>query len=340
MAVLSVTALNLADWAKRLDPDGSIAKIGELLHKSNPLIEDIPFIEANGPTSHRTTVRTALPGVAWRLLNAGTAATKSTTSQATESIGILNAWSEVDRDLAELNGNVNAFRLSEATAFIEAMGQEMASTMFYGNAGTDPEEFTGLALRYDDTDATSGQNIIDGAGSGSDNSSIWLIVWGENTVHGIYPKGSKAGLEHEDLGLVTVDLGTTVGGSRMRAYQDHFVWKAGLCVKDWRYCARLANIDISNLGGGSEEDITTGMIKMMHRIPNMSAGKPCFYMNRTCMQFLDLQRRADVAAAGMTYAEVDGKLQPHFRGVPIRVTDALVETETHLTTTAGGGIPA
>jgi hypothetical protein len=50
-------------------------------------------------------------------------------------------------------------------------------------------------------------------------------------------------------------------------------------------------------------------------------------MNRTCFEFLDIQRRADVAAAGMTYSEVDGKIVYDFRGIPIRKVDALLETE-------------
>jgi len=335
MAVLGTNTLTLADWAKRLDPDGKIAKIGELLHVSNPMLDDIPFIEANGPTSHRTTVRTSLPTPTWRLFNQGVAPTKSTTSQATESIGMLEDWIETDKDLAELNGSVGAFRLSELGAHLEGINQEAASTLFYGNAGTDPEEFTGFAPRYNDTDSASfpsGQNIIDGAGSGSDNSSIWLVVWGENTVHGLFPKGSQAGLQHEDLGLQTVHTQAQVAGTKFRAYQDRICWKLGLCVKDWRYAVRFANIDISDLGGGSEENLIKGMIKMLHRIPNLAMGTPRFYMNRTVFQNLDLQRRADVAAAGMTYSDVDGKMMPTFRGIPIRITDALTETEAHVTT--------
>jgi hypothetical protein len=131
--------------------------------------------------------------VAWKLLNQGVQPSKSTTAQIDEAVGIMEAWSEVDRDLAELNGNTSEFRLSEAQAFIEAMNQEMASTLMYGNSSISPEEFTGLAPRYSSLSAANGDNIINAAGSQSDNSSIWLICWGAQTVHGIFPKGSKAG---------------------------------------------------------------------------------------------------------------------------------------------------
>src|SRR3990167_3884012 len=165
MATIGATVLTLADWAKRLDPDGKTPTIVELLSQTNEILLDMLWAEGNLPTGHRTTVRTGLPSVAWRLLNQGIAPSKSRTAQIDEAVGMLEAWSEVDKDLAELNGNIGAFRLSEARAFIEAMNNEMASTLFYGNSGTDPEEFTGLAVRYSDTTASNGQNIVSGAGT-------------------------------------------------------------------------------------------------------------------------------------------------------------------------------
>lgn len=329
MATLNANALGLADFAKRLDPDGKTAAIVELLSQSNPLLQDMVFLEGNLPTGHRTTIRTGLPSVAWRLLNQGVQPSKSTTAQVDEQCGMLEAWSEVDKDLAMLNGNTAAFRLSEAQAFIEAMNQEMASTVFYGNSGTAPEEFTGLAIRYSDVAAVNGQNILDAGGSGADNSSVWLVCWGANTVHGIFPKGSKAGLIHEDLGEVTVETSAGIAGTRMRAYQDHWQWKCGIALKDWRYAVRIGSIDISNLvAKSSAADLIELMIKAIHRIPSMGMGKPVFYMNRSCFQMLDIQRRDDViSGGGLTYQQVDGVAQPSFRGIPVRVVDALVENE-------------
>lgn len=328
MATLGANVLTLVDHAKRQDPDGKIAKIVEMLSQTNELLDDMPFKEGNLPTGHQTTMRTGLPTVAWRLLNQGVQPSKGRTAQSTEQCGMLEAYSEVDKDLAELNGDVGAFRMSEASAFIEAMNQEMASTLFYGNSAVAPEEFTGLAIRYSSLSADNAQNIIVGGGAGSDNSSIWLVGWGEQTVHGIYPKGSKLGLMHEDLGLVTVQDAVGIAGNRLRAYQEHYQWKVGLALKDWRYVVRIANIDISNLSGGSAADIQELMIKAIHRIPYANLGKLCFYMNRTCFQYLDLQRRNDVIAGGqLSYEVVDGKRIPSFRGIPIKVCDALIETE-------------
>lgn len=332
MAVLNNGVATLLDVAKRLDPDGKVPKIVEMLSQKNEILQDMSWMEGNLPTGHRTTMRTGLPAVYWRILNSGVASSKSTTVQADEACGILEAWSEVDQALAELNGNSASFRLSEAEAFLEAMSQECTQTIFYGNGQTSPEEFTGLSIRYSSLSATSGRNVVNAGGTGSDQSSIWLIVWGEQAVCGIYPKGSKAGLVHENLGLQTVTVTAGVGQQRMRAYQDRFVWNAGLAVKDWRYAARVANVDIGALvANSSPPDITAGMIRALHRMPTLTYGRPVFYMNRTVFQFLDIQRRTNViAGGGLTYDNVDGKAEYRFRGIPVRICDQLLETEAQV----------
>ncbi len=330
MATIGNNNLTLADWAKRQDPNSKVAKIVEMLGQTNEILDDQVFVEGNLPTGHRSVIRTGLPDIYWRILNKGVPSSKSTTAQVDEMCGIMEAWSEVDKELAILNGDVSSFRLSEAMAFIEAMNQKAASTIFYGNASLNPEEFTGLAPRYSSLSAANAQNILPAGGSGSDNTSIWLVCWGDQTCHGIFPKGSQAGISHFNHGEVTIQDATGLGTTRLRAFQDQWQWKQGLVLKDWRYVVRIPNIDVSNLvaNSGSQADLINLMIKAMHRLPSLSMGKCAFYMNRTVKQMLDIQRRDDVAGAGMTYVEVDGKLVPNFRGIPIKTVDAILETET------------
>jgi hypothetical protein len=333
MATLGSSVLTLADAAKRQDPGGKSATIAELLNLTNEILDDMPWKEGNLLTGERTTVRTGLPTVAWRLINNGVTPSKSTTVQIDEATGRLEAWSEVDEALAEIQPNLGEFRLSEATPFLEAMSQEFAATLFYGNSDSAPEEFTGLAPRFSDSSGpANAQNIVDGSGSGSDNSSIWLIVWGQNSIFGIYPKSTKAGLMHKDLGLQVVETTAGIAGNRMLAYRDQFVWNCGIALKDWRYVVRIANIDISNLvAKSSAADLYDLMIKAMHRIPNMSAGRAVFYMNRSCRQMLDIQGRDDIiSGGGLTFENKDGKLIPHFRGIPVKICDSLTETESQV----------
>lgn len=342
MATLTSNVLTLSDWAKRLDPDGKVPMIVEMLAQTNEVLTDMLFKEGNLPTGHRTVVRTGLPTVAWRLLNNGITPSKSTTATIDEHVGMLEAWSEVDKDLAELNGNVAAFRMSEAQAFIEAMNQEMAGTVFYGSS-TAPEEFVGLSTRYSDIGSGSpanSANIIDGGGTGTDNTSVWLVVWGENTVHGIFPKGSKAGIVHTDEGLQTIETANGIGGARMRGYRDHWQWKSGIALRDWRYAVRICNIDVSNLTAeSSAANLIKLMIKAIHRIHNLNMGRPAFYMNRTVAQMLDIQRFNIMSGGGggstlnggsIQYSQVDGVWTPAFRGIPVRTVDALLETESRV----------
>lgn len=332
MATLGSGVMTLLDWAKLRDPDGKIATIAELLAQNNSILADMPFKEGNLPTGERVTVRTGLPSVYWRQLNAGVPTSNSTSAQVDEGTGILEAWSEVDKDLAELGGNVNQVRLSEDMAFIEAMNQEMASTLFYGDA-TAPEEFTGFSDRFSDLSAANAENIIDAGGTQSDNSSIWLVGWGMNSCYGIFPQGSMAGLEHEDHGLVTVETSAGVAGNRMRAYQSRFCFKAGLVVKDWRYVVRVANIDISVLiadPGAATIDLIDLMVKAIHRLPSTNNVTPAFYCNRTIAEMLDVQS-LNKSNVYLTAGNEEGKQKLSFRGIPLKTVDALTEAEARVT---------
>lgn len=338
MATLSNSNLTLADWAKRTDPDGRVPIIAELLSQSNEILEDCVFKEGNLPTGERVVVRTGLPSVYWRALNQGIPNSKSTTAQVDEACGMLEARSEVDKDLAMLNGNTAQFRLSEDTAFLEAMNQTQADTLFYGNPAVDPKTFLGLASRYSDLGATNAQNILDGGGSGSDNTSIFLVVWGDNTVYCPFPKGSKAGLIHEDLGEQTV---YNSDGTRMQAYATRYQWKNGLVVKDWRYVVRIANVDVSDLvaqTGTQAASAATAIIKLMsralYRIPNMAMGRAAFYMNRTVHSGLSvaamdksqyvLKVNEGLGQFGMPYSWLS------FQGVPLRRVDSLINAEARV----------
>lgn len=330
MATLAANNPTLLDVSKRLDPDGKIDTIVELLNQSNEVLTDMSWVEGNLPTGHKTTVRTGLPTPTWRKLYGGVQPTKSTTAQITDSCGMLEAYAEVDKALADLNGNTAAFRLSEDAAHIEGIAQEHASTLFYGNEGTEPEAFTGLAPRYNSLSAQNADNIIDAfSGSGGDLTSIWLCVWGPQTGFGIYPKGSQAGLQMSDKGQVTIENVDGSGG-RMEGYRTHYRWDAGLVVRDWRYFVRVANIDISELGTiANTKNLINWMVQATERIPSFGSGRACFYMNRTLREKLRLGILERVAS-NLSWETVSGKRVMVFDDIPVRRTDALINTETRV----------
>lgn len=327
MATLNTFLPTLADLATRQDPDGSIAQVIELLNQTNPVLEDMVWIEGNLPTGHKTTIRSGLPAGTWRKLNYGVQPEKSTTVQVTDTTGMLESYAEVDVDLVKLNNNEPAFRLSEDRAFIEGMNQTMATTLFYGDASLDPEKFTGLAARYSQKSGVeNGENIILGGGSGSDNTSIYLVVWGPNTIHGIYPKGSTAGLQVKDLGEDTV---YDANGGRFQAFRTHYKWDCGLTLRDWRYVVRIANIDVSDLtkNASAGADLIDLLAQAVEIPPNLNLGRAVFYANRTITSFLRRQIANKVSASTLTMDQVAGKKVLTFDGIPFKRTDALLNTE-------------
>lgn len=330
MSQLASTHPTLVDVAKRLDPNGQISQLVELLAQKNEMLEDAVWLEGNLPTGHRTSIRTGLPTPTWRKLYGFVQPGKSTSVQVTDNCGMLEAYAEVDKALADLNGNTAAFRLSEDAAHIEGINQELQETMVYGNEGTEPEAFTGFAPRFNSLSAENGQNIIN-AGGASARTSIWLVVWGPNTVHGIYPKGSKAGLTMNDKGVVTVEsLGNgSASSGRMEAYRTHYRWDAGLSVRDWRYVVRIANIDQTALtkNAATGADLIDQMTDALERVQDLTSGRPAFYMNRTVRSFLRRQIANKTLNSTITMDNVAGKRVLSFDGVPCRRVDKLASGE-------------
>jgi len=330
MPTLSSHNPTLADIASRMDPNGSIEpSIIEMLSETNEILDDATVIEANGFTKHKTTMRTGLPQGTWRKINSGVQPEKSRTVQVEDAMGMLETYAEVDKKLADLNGNSAAWRLSEERAFIEGMNQHMASTLFYGDSSIETEKFMGLAPRFNELSAENGQNIIDAGGTGMDNASIWLLVWGPNTIHTIYPKGTQAGLHSRDLGEHTL---FDADGGRYQGYRTHYEWNIGLSVRDWRYVVRIPNIDMNQLtkDASAGADLIDLMTDAVERIPNLGMGRAAFYMPRKIRSFLRRQITNKVATSTLTMDEIAGKKVVAFDGVPCRRTDALLLSEARV----------
>lgn len=328
MATLASNNPTLLDWKQSLDPNGQVATVIEMLHETNEVLADMTFMEGNLPTGHRSVIRTGLPTVTWRKLYGGVQPDKSQRATITDSCGMLEAYNEVDKALVDLSSDPQAFRLSEATAQMESINQALAETLFYGNIAVNPERFEGLATRYNSISAVNGENIIPGGGSGTDNASIYLVVWGPNTCHGIVPKNSTAGLEVNDKGQVTIENADGLGG-RMEGYRMHFKMNAGLCVKDWRYVVRIANIDKSTLlaDASSGANLPELMFQAIEQVPNLNMGRPVFYMSRFLRTRYRQQLAALTANSTLTYENIGGHKALMCHDVPIRRCDALAADE-------------
>jgi hypothetical protein len=327
----------LVDVLKRLDPNGSIASIGEVLTKKNPLLQDMAFKEGNLPTGHQFTSRAALPALTWRRFNQGVDATKSTTDQHIETCGMLTGFSKVDVDLAELNGNAAAYRASEDISFVESFNNMLNASMFYSSVVANPEQIHGLSPRLSCTTANpaavsgtgptgTGQIIkADDTASGSTQTSIWCIGWSDDTVFGIFPKGSVGGLQHHDMGEQLVPDAQT---KYFRALVSEWKWKIGLCVKDYRFVSRVCNIDVDNwtndLSAGA--DLAMRMMDASSAIYDVEACRPVYYMSRQTYNMLTQQMVAR-QANWLAYVDEGGSKCPHLYGIPIKFCDCLTATE-------------
>lgn len=325
MAELGEDKLTLVDLMKRLKPDKSLDMITEIMDEDQEILMDIPWVEANSITGHRTTIRSGLPAGAWRKLNAGVPTEKSTTVQITEQIGMLETYLEVDKKLAGLSGDTNEFRAQESRAAIEGMSQTLASTLFYGDTDLNPERFLGFEARYDDTTAGNGDNILLAGGAGANiQSSVWLVNWRPDKIHGLYTKGSPVGMQHEDLGEERLQ---DSAGGYYQGLVSHLEWDIGLCVRDWRYAVRIANVQSAALtkDAATGADLIDQMTQAVERLKDTN-GSPRFYCSQTVRSFLRRQIN-NKSNVNLTQENFAGKTTLAFDGIPIRKTHALLATE-------------
>ncbi|MCP5056178.1 MAG: hypothetical protein GY937_05555 [bacterium] len=240
--------------------------------------------------------------------------------------------STVDERLLKLSKNEGAVRLSEAQAYLEAMAQEVDTKVFYGNSASDPEEFMGLAPRFNDLSAPNGGQIIDAGGTGSDNTSIWMVAWGGNQTQLLYPQGTMAGVQREDMGRQRVE---DDDGNPFYAKEEMFTWHVGLAVKDWRYVTRIANIDVSDLKAGSVQ-LFDFMRKAYWRMQSrrIPGGRVAIYANRDVLEALDAlstNAGASDSFVRLTPMEIEGREVSSYRQMPLRESDALLNTEARVT---------
>jgi len=330
VAILTSTMPTLIDKFSREDRTQKIMKIVELMAKQNDILMDAEYMECNDGSKHKTTMRSGIPEPTWRMFNQGVQPSKSTTVPVLDTTGMMEDYGLVDKALADLSGNADAFRASENLGKLQGFNNKASRYMFYGNSQTEPQAFLGLTPRYNSLAAESGRNIVDAGGTGSTNTSIWFVTWGELTTHLLYPKGSVAGFQHRNLGEDTVK--DDVGGE-FQAYRDHFKWDIGMSVRDWRANARVANIDVTTL----TSDAATGaklienMIKAYYLLDNpmQGEGKTVIYANRTIQTFLHLQAM-NSKNVNLTLGEYAGRKIPELLGIPIKRCDELLNTESRV----------
>lgn len=331
MAVIGSSYLTLADLRKQQNKNDEVADIIEIMAQQNEMLGDAPTMECNEGNSHLTTIRAGLPAPTWRKLYQGVQPTKGTTTQVRDTTGYMEDWSEIDAKLVEKAKNPAKFRMNEAKAHIMGIGHELATNVIYGDSSVNPERFTGLTPRYNDPNADNGNQLLNGGGAGSVNTSVWFVTWGENTTHLLYPEGSPLGVQRMDKGMSTKEV---TDGSLYDVYREKFGMDVGMSVRDWRQNVRICNIDVTTLtkNAATGADLIDLFVDALYRLdnPNPSAGNLVIYCSRTIAKFMHKQAM-NKTNVQLTLEEFGGRKIPAFAGIPIKRMDAILETEATVT---------
>lgn len=334
MSVKNAQNPTLYDVAGTLANDTAPKIMIEALSMVNGFFDDITMIEANNGTTNDATIRSGLPKGTWRKFYQGVQPEKSAKISVSDKSAQLTSYSSLDKGLHDRQGaNAGIWRKNEDAAFLEGLSQSMLMALFYGDISVDTSQFNGLASRYSTRDplVPISRNVLNGGGTGDDNTSIWVIQWSPQTTAMFYPKGTQAGLQVQDKGQQTVKADD---GGFYEAYQTYFEWNAGLSVLDWRSTVRIANIDVSLL----KADISTGadlpdlLDDAIGLLPTVAGVRTIIYMTQKA--YTTFKKQVEFKSKYQIKREDfygNGRKVPTYDGYAIRIVEQLLDTEEAVT---------
>ena len=333
MAIKGVGYVTLADVAKKGD------KVAEVLTLKNPMLKDIPYTQMNEGTIHKESIRSFLPRPVYRKANQAIAAQKSGIEERTFSAAHFESRSQMDAKVAERGGKerVGINRWNQAQGHIQGMANEHANLAIYGSpAGEGNKDVGFMDIYYTVNSAVeTSKQVVDAGGTGSDNTSILMVNWGPQSIFGVYPAGTQAGLKRTDYsagGKLVQLQGLDAAGNTgtFYGYDEIFELDHGLFVKDWRQASRIANIDVSNLiANTSAADLIDLLITASYKLDDPMGA--IIYLNRTVHAILHKQARAEVSTGGgLTFMNYGGEQVLSFNGMPIRIADSILNSEARV----------
>ena len=322
----------LVDVASRTDAYGEIAPIAEVLSQNNAILKHVRFKECNMTEGYKHSIRTGIPEPTWRGMYEGVQPTKSTTASVVDVTSNVEMYTEVDMDLANINGNSAKWRLSEQAPSLQGMANAVAQALYYGDNDKDIRKFTGLATRYNTLKKTvpCSKNCIsakpsDYAGGQDGFTSVFIV--NRSQFIGLYPKGSRMGLQHTDKGQVTIDA--PVGG-RMEACRDHYKWQVGAARMAWPGLARVCNIPMKGgLVDLSPDQLIKTLIVAKNRIPASLRKDLVMLMPTEVFTALEISA-LDKSSSCVKIVEAANQFQTNFFQIPMEADDAISLTEAEI----------
>lgn len=321
---------NLSDVNKITLNNGKFAKLYEVIGEMNPIVNDMPFVPSNDGETYKSTELTGYPTTYYRMLNQGIPTSKDNEKMIRNSFAQLGNAYEVDRKLVTgTQESIDAFMARKDMIYTHSLMNELAATIIYGDSATDTDKFTGLAARLSVPSADykqAGYNLIPGGGTGSDNTSIYGVVWNaEDGAFGFYPEGSQTGLQiTRKRDILIKDSG---GTNEFLGHKNVYEQDAGLVVTDWHHINRACNIDVSDLtfNGATGANLSDLLTRLEIRMSGLM-GTPVFYVNKTIYSFLTRQIKEKVGG-NLGYSEVKGKRMLDWNGIAIKQLTIILNTE-------------
>jgi hypothetical protein len=321
MAVKNLVDNMTALEAARRSSDPDAFTIIETMAMTTPMLQDLPALEANEGTAHTSLRRLSYPHGERRVYNRGGGGRASQTKPQTDVIAMLEAHSDVDYDMALHSGNPAALYKGEADAFLIGMGEDQADDLVYGSRSADPAQINGLAVRYPKVDAI---HCVDFGGTGNNLTSAYITAPGPNSLHLIYPRGSKSvGVSREDGGLIWVK-DQQDAGKEFRAHRDIFKAQYGLAVIHPDAVIRICNIPV-DLSKEQRVNLLELILKHQKRLTKGIVNNVLFVNGDLIYQI----ERAGRESQYVIHPETDpwGKPVTAINGIRIREQDAILPAE-------------
>jgi len=151
-------------------------------------------------------------------------------------------------------------------------------------------------------------------------------------MHGIYPKGSSAGLKRTNLERELVEDDE---GKKYYAMRQEFNWDIGLSIRDYRYGGRLANINIRNGLAASatlakEKKFVEELKRLVSRVKAEGVAQS-LYMDKLTFEYAAMCFSRLTMENAVTYGNAQQKLDKSILGITVAMSDALNVREEAIT---------
>ncbi len=335
MATISLvnSALPLNEIANRMDRDGGLGELAFSMMEKNQLLEVLPFSQANAETHHNFAKVVNMPSGTWTRRDKGVDPEHGGTVPAKEYMGTIESYSHVDvRNFRGVDRTTAAgIRLTEDKLFMTGLTQNVSNKIIYGDLGTYPDALDGIFSRANWNQLDTGY-VIDAAKTtptASELMSILVVEVGPETLYGIYPKGTKAGMETEDKGE---EPHYDSDSKRYDVLTTHFIWDLGFVIKDDRAVVRICNLedavinDGADNGGLSDEYI----LDALAILPNMGDKNSYIFLNRKALRNLQKVAKDRVNVSYDPNNPFGRKWIRDYMGTPIKMEEQLIVTESEI----------